>query len=137
MSADLAVQKAIRLRLVSTPGVTALVSAEAILDRNARPAPDPSVIIGESQCVDEGRLDRATSRVYATMHIWRKEPGLVGVKGIAEAVRKALTAAKLFPGGTNFHFGDTYVTGVRFMRDPDGETAHGVLTVEVLVSEVA
>ncbi len=134
MSASLAVQKAIRGRLVATPAVTLLVPSGSILDRNALPAPDPSIIIGEDQLVDEGRLARNVVRVFSTLHIWKKELGTTGVKAIADAVRIALRSASL-PTTDGCQFGDCYVSGTRVLRDPDGETAHGVVTVETLVSE--
>lgn len=134
MSVDLAVQKAIRARLVESLAVTALVPATNILDRNARPAPDPSIIIGEDQTIDEARLARNVVRVYSTLHVWKKEPGLAGVKLIAGEIRAAIRPANL-PVIDGFHFGDCYVSNTRFLRDPDGETAHGVVTIETLVSD--
>ncbi len=134
MSVDHAVQTAIRARLIATPAVTALVPAASILDRNARPAPDPSIILGEGQSVDEGRIDRKVQRVFATLHVWKKEPGLAGVKQIAGAIRTSIQSARLDLAG--YHCGDSLVPAMRFLRDPDGETAHGVVTVEAVVSEV-
>ncbi|MEF2071902.1 DUF3168 domain-containing protein [Consotaella aegiceratis] len=136
MSAALAVQKAIRARLVESVTVTDLVPAANILDRNSRPAPDPSIIIGEDQEVDEDRIARNVVRVYSTLHVWKKEAGLVGVKAIAGAIRTAINGRKIAPVD-GFHFGDCYVSSTRFLRDPDGETAHGVVTIETLVSEVS
>lgn len=135
MSAALAVQKAIRARLTSFPLVTRLVPDANILDRNARPTPFPSIIIGEDQEVDEGDIARRNVRVYSTLHVWQKEPGLVGVKAIAGAVRTALHQRRI-SSEVSFHFADCRVTSTRFMRDPDGETSHGVVTVETLVHEV-
>ena len=132
MSVDRAVQTAIRARLIATVGVTSLVPASSILDRNARPAPDPSIIIGEGQTIDEGRLDRRVQRVFSTLHIWKKEPGLGGVKDIGGAIRTAIHASR--PAIDGYHCGDCYVSDARYMRDPDGETAHGVVTIETLVS---
>jgi hypothetical protein len=132
MSAPLAVQKAIRTRLAAFPPVTLLVPAGNILDRNSRPAPDPSIIIGEDQEIDENRHARDIVRVVSTLHVWKREPGLVGVKAIAGAIRSALALG--VPAENGYHFGDCYVSSARFLRDPDGETAHGVVTVETLVS---
>lgn len=131
MSAALAVQKAIRARLVATTSILEVVPAANILDRNSRPAPDPSIVIGEDQIVDEGRIARDVVRVYSTLHVWKKEPGLVGVKTIAGAIRSAMRVRLGSPPG--YHFGDSYVSSERFLRDPDGETAHGVITIESLV----
>lgn len=133
MSADLALQKAIRARLVDTPAVTAMVPADNILDRNARPAPATSIVLGESQSITGSRLQRDAQRVYATLHIWKKEGSTAGVKEIAGAVRTAIHAAS-FGNTDGYHFGTCFVSDARFMRDPDGETSHGVVTVEALLS---
>lgn len=138
MSADLAVQKAIRDRLVAMAAVTALVPAAAILDRHARPAPDPSIIIGEGQTLEGGDIARRVQRVVLDLHVWKREPGLAGVKAIAGAIRAAINSAnwRLFLDAP-WHCGDCRVTHMRYLRDPDGETAHGVVTVETLVAEPA
>lgn len=136
MSPEIALQKAIRARLVGTPAVTGLVAAASILDTNARPAPDPSIIIGEGQAVDEGdSISRTLTRVYLDLHVWKKEPSTAGVKAIAGAIRAAVKAGKL-SAVDGFHFVDCYVQTVRFLRDPDGETSHGIVTVNAKVQEL-
>lgn len=137
MSATLALQKAIRARLVATPAVVALVPASAILDRNQRPAPSPSIILGEAQQLDGGdSLARNRARIFHTIHVWKQEPSLTGTAAIMSAIRAAMTGARLSldPG---FHCADIRVSATRAMRDPDGETSHGVVTVEALIVEVA
>lgn len=136
MSADLATQKAIYDRLVATAAVTSLVPAASIRDRNQRPAPDPSIIIGEGQTMEGNQIDRHDQRVFLDLHLFKKEEGLRGVKAIAGAVRAALHSLGL-PPTAEHHFTDCRVTSMRFIRDPDGETAHGVVAVETLVIEVA
>ena len=135
MSAALAVQIAVRDRLTSATDVVALVPADNIVDINSRPAPDPAIILGEGQEIEGDRIDRRDSRVFLDLHIWKKEPGLEGVKAIAGAIRSALRSPKLGTA-SGFHFGDCRVSSARFLRDPDGETAHAVVTVEALVNEV-
>lgn len=131
-----AVQVAIRNRLVATAAVTSLVPAGSILDVNQRPAPSPSIILGESQAVDEGTsLARAHVRVFHTVHVWKQEASLEGVKIICAEVRKAIHAGRL-DLGAGLQCADARVSQMRQMRDPDGETSHGVVTVEVLVVEV-
>lgn len=135
MSASLAVQKAIRARLVSTVKITLMVPAANILDRNARPNPVPSIIIGEDQEIEGGDIARRNVLVYSTLHVWVKETGTTGAKAIAGAIRRAISLAKT-PVTDGFHFADCRVTSTRFLRDPDGEHSHGVVTVETLVHEV-
>jgi hypothetical protein len=132
-----AVQKALRARLIATSAVTTLVPADSILDRNERPAPDPSIIIGEDQVIDDGdMIDRSVSRIVSTLHVWKKEGGLSGVKAIASAVRDAIRQGRLVLE-TGAQCVDCRVSDSRFLRDPDGLTAHGVVTVETMVREVA
>ena len=136
MSAALAVQKAIRQRLVLTPAVTDLVAANAILDRNQRPAPDPSIIIGEAQVVDEGSdMQRGHVRLFHTLHVWKRETGTTGANAITGAIRSAIQSERLALDA-GFHCADVRVSDIRLMRDPDGEFAHGVVTVETMVAEV-
>lgn len=137
MSAELALQKAIRNRLSTASDVIAFVPATSILDRNERPNPRPSIIIGEGQSVDEGEsIARTLTRVYMDLHIWVEEPSTEISKRIAGAIRTAINSAKLEldPG---FHCTDCRVRGSRFLRDPDGKTSHAVVTVDALVQELA
>lgn len=133
----LAVQKAIRARLTGAAAVIALVPAASILDRNARPAPDPSIILGEDQVVDPGiSIDRSVVRVHSTIHIWKTEPSLAGVKEIAGVIWRAIRAYRLTLDA-GLECADCRINDTRFLRDPDGETSHGIVTVETLVREVA
>ncbi|MFN4102646.1 MAG: DUF3168 domain-containing protein, partial [Pararhodobacter sp.] len=123
--------------LISNATVMALVPAAHILDTNQRPAPRPSIILGESHSVDEGTsLRRAHTRIYHTLHIWVREPSLERSKGIASAVVAEMRKGRLvLPAG--LHCADLRVSGQRFLRDPDGEHSHGVVTLDILVSEAA
>lgn len=136
MSADLAVQIAIRNRLVATTAVTDLVPASSILDRNATPAPRPGIVIGDAQVIDEGTsIERTRERVFHTLHIWKTEPSREGVKRIAAAVRDAIRSARL-DLGAEYHCADWRVSSARTLSDPDGESSHSVMVVDVLAEEV-
>lgn len=128
-SASLAVVKAIRTRLVASD----VLAAESILDRNARPNPDPAIVLGEGQVVDEGDIARSAQRVFATIHVWKREPSLGGVQAIAGAIRSAIHQGRAALDG--FHLAGWYVSDTRFLRDPDGATSHAVVTVEALVQQ--
>lgn len=135
MSIDLEVQKALRARFTTTAALMAMVPASHVLDTNQRPAPVPSIILGESQSVDEGTsLHRAHSRVYHTIHVWTREASLEQVKVICGEIRRSIGFGRLVLAAP-LHCADLLVSSMRFLRDPDGEHAHGVVTVEVLVSE--
>jgi hypothetical protein len=136
MTPELALQKAIRQRLIAVNTLTALVPAANILDRNQRPAPTPSIVLGEVQGVDEGTdTARRRTRVWHTIHVWTREPGLAQVAAIAGAIRAVLHGRRHdLVMDPPFHLIDLRVADLRTMRDPDGETGHGVVTVEGLVT---
>ncbi|MBL4928789.1 DUF3168 domain-containing protein [Fuscibacter oryzae] len=137
MSADLELQKAIRARLVGSPAVIALVPAANILDRHERPAPVPSIVMGETQALDEGVIDRrARVRIYHDLHIWVREPSTEGAKAIAGAVQAAIRSAPFSLGG-GYHCPLARISQVRTLRDSNGATSHCVVTVDALVVEVA
>lgn len=137
MSAELALQKAIRARLTATEDVTDNVPVGHILDRNERPNPRPSIVIGEGQSVDEGdSIARTLTRVYMDLHVWVEEPSTEISKRITGAIRKSVASGK-FPPVDGFHFADCRVRGSRFLRDPDGKTSHAIVTIDALVQEVA
>jgi hypothetical protein len=133
MSADFAVQKAVYARLTGSLAVTALVPAANIIDRNARPTPDPSIVIGEGQTVEGGDIARTVVTVFLTLHVWQREQGLAGVKLIAAAIRSAIKMGRLALDAP-YHCGDCRVSSSQFLRDPDGESSHGVVTIQTLVS---
>jgi hypothetical protein len=136
MSPELALQKAIRSRLVATAAVTVLVPTASILDRNERPAPSPSIIIGEGQAINDGdSISRSLTRVYLDLHVWQKETSTVGAKTITGAIRAALKYGS-WPEVDGFHIADCYTQSARFMRDPDGETSHAVVTISAKVLEL-
>ena len=134
MSPELAVQTALRLRLVASEGVTDLVHVTSIVDSNARPVVDPCILIGEDISRDDGRLSRSVVRVWSTIHIFRKEAGTAGVKAIASAIRDAIHSERLAPLN-GWHFADSYVESARFVRDPDNLTAHGIVVVETVAAD--
>lgn len=137
MTPEIALQTALRLRLIGTSDLTALVPAGAVLDRNERPAPDPAVIIGEGLAIDDGdALDRDRLRIVMDLHVWKREPSLAGVKAIAGVIRTAVKAERLALD-TGFHCVDARVSSARFLRDPDGETSHAIVTLEAIVEETS
>ena len=134
---SLAVQKALRARLIATAAVTALVPAGSILDHNHRPAPDPSIILGEDQVVDAKlTLQRDYVRIFSTVHLWKKEPSLVGVKTISGAIRQAIGNTQFLDlADAHFSCTDCRVESIRFLRDRGGELSHGVMVIESLVQQ--
>jgi hypothetical protein len=130
---SLAVQGAIRSALVADVAVTGTVPAARIFDRNTRPEDFPCIIIGDGQTALEPiTLTRRHVRVFADVHIWTEESGLVAVKTIAGNAAAALRAR---PSIAGFRVVDWIVKGTRFLRDPGGEFGHAVMSIEALLNE--
>ncbi|MEH2517552.1 hypothetical protein V1279_003125 [Bradyrhizobium sp. AZCC 1610] len=134
---SLALQKAIRNRLVASPDVLALVPAGSILDTNGRPEVVPVILLGEGQTVPR----RFYSTSYATIHVWIDEPGLVQAKQVGSAIVGALTfdaeveRAVLRIDGFDCH--DLAVTNLQYMRDPHANYSHAIVTVAGIMKERA
>lgn len=134
---SLALQKAIRQRLIASADVLVLIPAGNILDTSGRPEVVPAILIGEGQTV----MRRFNSTSYATIHIWMSEPGLVQAKELGSAIVGALTfdaeveRAVLHLDGFICH--DLSVTNLQYMRDPHGPYSHGIVTVAGIMKAAA
>lgn len=135
MEASLALQKAIRGRLIAASAVTALVPAASIVDRNGKPATFPCVLIGEAQTMQGAGLDRRRADVYPDLHVWTTEPGTVQAQAIVGAIRDALADGPWTLDG--HHLADLHIASTRILRDPDGLHAHGVVSITALLVELA
>lgn len=130
---SLALQAAIRARLVGASAITSVIPATAIVDRNATPALDHSIVIGEAITGPDDGLARHRHMIVADVHVWRKEPGLAGSKQVAGAIRDALNDGPLTV--TGFHVADLRIASSRFLRDPGGVHSHAVLSLECRLVE--
>lgn len=129
----LALQTAIRARLLSKSEVTALVPAEHIRSGSTRPDKTPCIIMSDGNTALHGHdyAAQRTAWVYLDLHIWTLDAGQDAAKEIAGAVMSALDKRNLqIEGGYCDHF---RVTASRFPRDPKPEYGHGILSVEALI----
>ena len=129
----LALQTAIRARLIGKPEVTALVPADHIRSGSTRPDKTPSIIMSDGNTALHGHdySSQRTAWVYLDLHIWTMDAGQDAAKEIAGVVAAALDKRALqIEGGYCDHF---RVTASRFPRDPDPAYGHGVLSVEALI----
>lgn len=126
---SLALQGAVRARLVDSEAVLALVPPSRIFDGRARPEQFPCITFGDGQTVLEVvTLSRKHVRVFLDLHCWTNEGGLAAVKTIAGAVSTALLTTPSMGGLVDF-----FVAGTRFLRDPTAEIGHAVVSLEALV----
>jgi hypothetical protein len=128
----LALQTAIRSRLLATPAVLALVPDTHIRAGSTRPDKTPAIIMSDGHTVLDGYnyASQRTAWVYLDLHIWTLDAGEQAAKEIAFAVCNALDTAINLDGAACDHF---RVTGSIFPRDPDPAYGHGVLNVEAFV----
>jgi hypothetical protein len=132
---SLALQEALRDRLIGFDAVTGLVPADHIIDRSTRPELDREILIGDGQSVFGDRFSSFHDTAYADLHIWVKEDSLSVAKQIAGVVIDAIQSGPLAIDG--YFVSGVAVTGSRYMRDPHGEYSHGIVSVRAIVKERA
>lgn len=128
----LALQEAIRAKLINSPAVIALVSADRIKAGTSRPDDCPCIRIGEAHTIMHGN-DYAAQRmadIFLDIHVWTLNEGERKAKEITWAVQSALDGELSIPGADCFSF---KITGTRYPRDPDPAYGHGVLSAESLI----
>ena len=132
---SLITQIAIRRRLLASADLLAKVPANRIKEGPARPEQFPAIIIGDGQTVAEPiTFSRREITVYADLHIWATENGLAAGKEIAGLVREALRDPIELT--EEYHVYDSQISSIRFLRDPDGQHSHAVVSVVVKLQEV-
>lgn len=127
-------QKAIYEVLANDTGVSALVSGR-IFDRVAREGDvAPLITFGPSDEVDADAdcIDMADHSLQ--IDVWSEyQGGFRECKEITFAIKQALHGAVI---DLETHaLLDIRVAQIRHMRDPDGLTSHGVLSIEAMVEE--
>lgn len=133
MSASAELQKLIYDRLVANSAVHALI-ADRIHDRVPKDSAFPYLSFGPSDLVEDD-AECITGRVETIqIDCWsRYQGGFKEVKDVADAVKGALHH---YEGEMTVNaLVEMRVIAMRFFRDPDGLTSHGVLTVECTVEE--
>lgn len=126
---SLALQTAIRARLIASPHVMELVDATEIRDGDTRPDAFPSIILGDAQVNVAGHYANYRNvTCFMDLHIWAAD--LETAKRIGAAVSKALHPA-LPVNGFDLNDGLRTERSI-FMRDPSG-CGHGVVSLRALM----
>ena len=86
-------------------------------------------------CASPITLAARHRRIYATLHVWTKSAPTA--RAIAGAITAAVEGTPLTNLEGGHHAISALVSDVRILRDPDGETAHGVVTVDCLMGVVS
>jgi len=128
---SLAVQKTLRSRLIASSAVTALVTVGNVALDARRPEAMPCIVIGPATVNFMDCFDVFFDEVFCDLHLWTNESGLSSVKEIAGAIRAVIDASVLTIEG--FRVVNSKLASARYVRDPDGEHVHGILSVEAIV----
>lgn len=133
MSKTLELQRALRAAFLASPEVAALVPQAAILDTHKRPPPSPSVVLGQDMIgAVAGNVGRDRQEVHHDVHVYLAEQSTEGCKRIMGALRRAISTAPR-PVLVGYHLADLWVISERVLRDPDGQTSHGILAIRALI----
>lgn len=124
-------QKAVYAALTADAALMALITG--IFDHVPQGQAYPYLTVGDDTETDRNTFDRTGREPTMTLHLWSKYAGMKQAKDIAERVVTLLDDQALVVTGWG-HVMTTYEFG-EFLRDPDGETRHGVLRFRMLLQE--
>lgn len=128
MIGSLAVQTAVYDALIA-----ASVAGGRVHDDVPQDVAFPYVAIDASQVIADDVTCADGSDEFVDLHIWSRYRGWKEVKEIADAIHGALHAVSLTAAGrTTTH---AFVQSFRTLRDPDGVTRHGVITLRISHAE--
>lgn len=124
---SLALQKAIIARLTADPGVSAIVG-QRIYDGVPTPVTKPYVSFGPFQVLPEAADCSEGVSVVIQLDGWANGPKTVEVKQLGAAIAKSLQWAEMsLDEGQRLVI--MSIEALQYMRDPDGITAHAIVTV--------
>jgi Protein of unknown function (DUF3168) len=124
---SLQLQKAIVAWLKADSGVNAIIAGR-IYDAVPGGAAKPYLSFGPFQALPEHGDCLDGGEVFITLDGWAAGPDTVQVKQLGTAVAKALDLAAITID-TPPRLVELTVEQTQYMRDPDGITAHAVITV--------
>lgn len=90
----------------------------------------PYLTIGDDQLLDDIAECIDGAECYATINIWSRKGGKTEAKQLS---KKAITALYDYINLTDFRVCEVKLDGLTHMNDPDGITAHSVITMCYLI----
>ena len=124
---SLELQKAIVAALKADAAVTAIINGR-IYDAVPGGAAKPYVSFGPFQLLPEHGDCLDGGEAFVTLDAWAAGPDTVQVKQLGTAIARALDLAPIVLDAPQ-RLVEMSVEQTQYMRDPDGITAHGVITV--------
>lgn len=111
---------------------TELGGTSRIYDQPPQRPTFPYVTIGQDQVVEDGADCIQSDDAFLTLHVWSRGKGYVEAKKIVGAIRDAVPETASLTG---FMLSECHYRDARYMRDPDGETSHAVVTFELIIDK--
>ena len=107
-------------------GTDPLTLKPCVYDRVPTSPPFPYVTIADAHVVDDWAEGIEGSEIFCDVHVWSRAVGHVEAKKVCSAVRAAMCQLLQLVGHrvVVFEFVST-----RHLTDPDGVTAHSIVTV--------
>jgi len=130
---SLALQATIVAALKGAAGVTAFVG-QRIYDHTPASAVFPYISLGDMQVLPDKADCIDGVEVTSQVDVWSRTIGYPECKNIGREITEALDDQPLIVSG--HHLVVFEVETVRYMRDPDGLTNHGVLVFRALLQPV-
>lgn len=130
MSASLELQTAVIAILRADAALVAMLAPKGIYDRVPPGAGYPLVSWGPEQAISDDASCIAGEEIFLQLDVWSRQPGFAETKKIASRVKLILHHADLAMPGPALV--DIEVETIRYMRDPDGLTSHGVITLKAM-----
>jgi len=124
---DLLIQGAFVARLKADAAVGALLG-DRVYDRVPSGVVFPYLTIRIPQVIDEENSCSLNERVVIEIHAWSRSPGFVECRRMIGAAKAAVRSSALTVTGHNLSL--QTVEQTRYLDDPDGLTAHGVVTFD-------
>ena len=101
-----------------------------VLDQAGPNQEYPYCTIGEFVGGHDDTLREQAVNLDVTVHLWSREPGMQQCQQLMTLAKDALDRARL--PATGFQWVTTIWLYAQTLREPDGETRHGILRFQVL-----
>jgi hypothetical protein len=110
--------------------------AGRVYDRAPHDVVFPYLQIGDMQTIEDGADCIDGTEVFVTLHAWSRDIGRVQARQLAAACRLALHEWLPDLGAGGFRCVEHMHRDTRSLQDPDGKTAHAVMTFRLLIDRV-
>lgn len=101
-----------------------------VLDRASVDQEYPYVTIGESVAGHSDTLGNQSVDIEITVHVWSRQAGFQECQQIMQQAKDALDRETF--AAAEFQWVTTIWTYAQTLRDPDGQTRHGILRFQIL-----